>query len=54
MIGKVNVGVLLEVDEVLRLDTVAAATRDSRAGVVRRAIRELLAREAEQAQAVAS
>jgi len=54
MIGKVNVGVLLEVDEVERLDAVARATRDSRAGVVRRAIRELLAREAGQAEAVTS
>ena len=37
--AKVSVGTLLSVDEAKRLDDLAALTRDSRAAVIRRAVR---------------
>ncbi len=44
----VSVGTLLSVDEAKRLDDLAALTRDSRAAVIRRAVRELCERELEE------
>jgi predicted transcriptional regulator len=46
--AKVSVGTLLSVDEAKRLDDLAALTRDSRAAVIRRAVRELCERELEE------
>jgi len=46
MIGKVNIGALLTVDEVKSIDTAAFRLGTKRADLIRRALREFLERHA--------